>query len=96
MKTPTGTIKVRLTACNMGSECDEADFDAWASWVIDHIDDAIGFEVHEVEQARFGDAGADRVSGAMEEQSARIRDWLSNEGWGAFCADADAWPTRAA
>ena len=84
-------ISVVLSAANMG-DVTEADFDAWASWVTGHIDEGVGFEVAEVGQMRFGDAGPDVVWGATCEQRAVIQDWLSHEGWAAFCADASAWP----
>jgi hypothetical protein len=87
-------IKIILSAANMGSLADEADFDAWASYVCDNVDEACGVFVAEVDQQRFGDAGPDRVTGATEEQRATILGWLAHEGWEAFCADSTAWPTH--
>lgn len=89
-------IKITLSAANMGNMADEADFDAWASYVCDHVDEACGVFVTEVDQFRFGDGGRDTVTGATDDEEARILSWLSHDGWEAFCADAGAWPVRAA
>lgn len=85
-------ISITLSAANLGTEATVADFDAWHSYVCEHIDAAVGFEVHEVEQAAFESGDADHVSGATDEQREAVRAWLSNEGWEAFCADVSAWP----
>lgn len=87
-------IKIILSAANMGNLADEADFDAWAAFVCEHVDEACGVFVADVDQLRFGDAGPDRVTGATEEQTETILSWLAHDGWDAFCADASAWPTR--
>lgn len=86
-------ITVQLSAANMG-DVTEDDFDAWTAYVCNHIDAGVGFEVYDVSQLRFDNAGPDIVSGATEEQRAAIREWLSHEGWDAFCADTSAWPRR--
>lgn len=82
-------IQVILTAYNMGADATEADFDAWASFVAAHIDEAVGCEVASIDQAPFRGAPArDGVSGATDEQECAIRRWLSHEGWEIFCAQA--------
>ena len=79
-------ISVTLTSANMG-DVDECDFDAWASFVCDSIDDAVGFEVAAVDMHAFGRGpGRDTVSGASEEQEAAIREYLSVTGWDAWCS----------
>ena len=89
-------IEITLTAQNMGPDHSEADFDAWTSYVCEHIDDAVGFEVHEVAQFSFdGGPATDRVDGASVDQVEAIRNYLAHEGWDAFCADASAWPKAA-
>ncbi len=87
-------IKITLSSAAMG-DVSEADFDAWAAWVADHIDEATGIQVGEVDQFRFGDADEDQITGATEEQRATLRTWLSVDGWAAFCADDSAWPKAA-
>jgi hypothetical protein len=79
------TIKIILSSANMG-DVDEVDFDCWASFVCDSIDEALGIEVRSVEQFRFGE-GADIISGATDEQEEEIRRWLGHEGWDAFCGE---------
>lgn len=86
-------ITVILSSANLGDVA-EGDFDAWASWVARHIDEAVGFEVAAVEQRRFGEAGEDLVRGGDPEQREAILDWLAHEGWDQFCADFAAWPPR--
>lgn len=85
-------ISITLTACNMG-DVTEADFDAWHRYVCDHIDEALGFEVHEVDQHPFANGPAkNTISGATDEQEEAIREWLSHGGYEAFCATPEAWP----
>lgn len=78
-------IKVTLSSANMGDMTDERDFDLWARYVAETIDDATGLTV-EVDQARFGDAGEDVISGATEDERETLRTWLSVTGWEAFCS----------
>lgn len=88
------TIRIALSAANMDPNATEADFDAWATYICDHIDEATGL-VCEVDQAAFTGRGAeaeDRIEGATDEQREAIRGWLSVTGWEAFCADAGARP----
>lgn len=85
-------ITITLTAYNMGNVT-EADFDAWARYVDEHVSEACGVEVLVVDQFAFGASEErDVVTGATDEQEERILDWLAHEGWGAFCADTSAWP----
>lgn len=87
-------IKIILSSANMGNDADEADFDAWASYVCDNIDEACGVDVAEVDQYRFGDGGEDAVSGGTDDEHERVRHWLARDGWEAFCATPAAWPQR--
>lgn len=84
------TISITLSAANMGPNADEAEFDAWASYVNEHIDEALDI-TSEVDQFAFTGRGAeneDRVSGGSEEQRDAVREWLSHAGWDAFCSRA--------
>jgi len=93
-----GKIDIILTAYNMGAECDEADFDAWAEYVANEIAEALGIEWHriEIEQHDYKNGPAqDTVTGGTDGEREKIREWLSHEGWEAFCAAAEAWPARA-
>lgn len=93
-------ISIVLTAYNMGSEATEADFDAWAKYVGEHVEEACGIKLESLDQYPFHSAhtahDTDRVSGGGNEDNEAVRRWLANEGWEAFCADADAWPKREA
>lgn len=89
--TKTTPITVKLTAYNMGPATREDDFDAWHTFVCDHIDQALGFEVADVEQYAFtGGPSRDFVIGGTEEQREAIRSWLAHEGWDAFCSEHGA------
>lgn len=80
-------IKITLTAYNMGSETTEADFDAWAKYVAENIDESMGFEVESVDQFPFrGGPDKDAIEGGTGEQRVAIRDWLSVIGWEAWCS----------
>ena len=86
-----GKISVTLTAAHMGN-VDETDFDLWTKFVTENIDEALGFDVHDIEQGRFPcGAGADVITGATQEQRDAIRAWLDVDGWNAFCGEA--WET---
>lgn len=87
-------IKITLSSAAMG-DVNEADFDAWARYVAEHVDEGAGIEVAEVDQMRFGEAGEDGIIGATTEEREAIRTWLSVDGWAAFCADDSAWPQAA-
>jgi hypothetical protein len=88
------TIWITLSSANMGDNVDERDFDLWAKYVAETIDEAVGFEIHEVDQARFGEAGEDWITGATAEETEIIRRWLAVDGWEAFCSGA--WQAMAA
>lgn len=79
------TIQITLSSANMG-DVDEVDFDCWAGFVNEKIDDVAG-ETVTVDQFRFGASGEDRIEGATEEQAATIRAWISVTGWEAFCGE---------
>lgn len=75
----------------MGPEADEADFDAWTTYVCGHIDEATGLDVAvEIRGAR--DAQDDRIV-ADDEDRQTIDDALQSL-WEAFCADTTLWPSR--
>lgn len=83
-------INVTLTAYNMGSEATEADFDAWASYVAEHIDEALDLTV-EVDQHGFpGGPAEDTIQGATSDQRDEIRRYLAVDGWEAFCSSMAA------
>lgn len=87
------SIRVTLTAVNMGPLATEADYDAWAAFVEEHLEDAVGVGIGLVEQSPWRLAVKpfeDVVTGATEEQAAEIRQWLSGDGWNEFCADGAA------
>ena len=89
-------MKITLTSYSMG-DIDQADFDAWLRYVCEHVDEACGVLVAEVDQFRMG-TGHDRdvVEGGTEEERARVLEWLAHGGWDAFCADPAAWPAATA
>jgi hypothetical protein len=78
-------VAITLTASAMGGAT-EADFDRWAAWVAAHVDEACGVDAT-VHQHRFGGGpDEDTVRGADEDTVAAVRQWLSVEGWGQWCA----------
>lgn len=90
-------IEITLTAANMGAECDERDFDAWAEFVANEIAEALGIERHriKIDKHRFsGGPSSDTVTGGTDEERERIRAWLAVDGWDKFCATPEAWPKR--
>ena len=74
-----------LTAHGMGDRVPRTDFDAWVGYVCEHIAEHLDFEV-EVEAARFGEPGDDRVRAATDEHAEAVREALA-ELWDAWCAD---------
>lgn len=85
-------IKITLSAANMGPYATEADFDAWAAYVDEHIGEATGLAC-DVEQAGFTGRTAipaDEIDAPTNEQAETIERWLSHEGWGAWCASMSA------
>lgn len=78
-------IQIILSSANLGDMTDERDFDLWARYVAETIDAATGL-VCEIDQAAFGDAGADQIRGATDDERETLRRWLSVDGWEAFCA----------
>jgi hypothetical protein len=80
-------VKIVLTAYNMG-DVSEADFDAWASWVAAHVDEACGVDAS-VDQYPFrGGPSRDTVYSADEDARDAVRRWLATEGWDEFWANA--------
>ena len=86
------TIKITLSSANMG-DVDEADFDCWAGFVNDRIDDVAGATVV-VDQFQFGEADEDQIEGATAAQRDAIRSWLGVDGWNEFCGEE--WTSRRA
>jgi len=80
---------VKLSAYHTGFT-DEADFDAWISYVAAHLDEEVGFEV-DVEAFAFTGRGAggdeDEVSGATDDQGEAIHEALSHTLWDRGCGD---------
>lgn len=86
--TTQSNIRLVLSAATMGDDVDEVDFDLWTRFVCENIDQAVGFEVHEVEQAGFMTGGVDSIVGGTDEQRAAIKSWVAVTGWDAFCGEA--------
>lgn len=78
-------ICITLSAANLGPEADEAFFDSWNAYVVEHIDEHVGFRVDAVDQRRFGESGPDLIEGATDEQREALRDALSCSLWEKFC-----------
>lgn len=78
------TPKIILSSDGM-CDADEADYEAYTSYICKNIDAACGFEV-EVDSADFGRAVSDReaVQAEDEAQAATIREALSDL-WERFC-----------
>lgn len=87
------TAAVILTAYNMG-DVSEPDFDAWAGYVNDRIDERCGFSVA-IEQHAFANGLARDTVSAPPSRVDAIRDALERL-WDDFCADASAWPRAVA
>lgn len=85
-------ITVTLTAYNMGEAISgEADFDAWRTFVDEHIDEVCRFTVN-VDSHPFADGPAeDTITGASDAGESVIRDALETL-WERFCATPEAWP----
>jgi hypothetical protein len=87
---------VELGRDGMGDDADEADFEAWMTYVADKIDDATGMCVT-VSARRRGDVQTNAVSTQLdrddEPEIGRLERALESL-WEAFCADLSAWPTR--
>jgi len=85
---------LRLYSGAMG-DVSEADFDAWAAYVQEHLE-IDGLDIT-VERARFGEAGEDALSGDCTEDEAESAHEACAHGlWDAFCSDDSAWPSRSA
>jgi hypothetical protein len=75
----------------MGPEADEADFDAWTTYVCEHIDEATGLDVA-VEIRGERDVQDDHIV-ADDDDRESIENALVTL-WEAFCADTTLWPSR--
>lgn len=81
------TATIKLSSYNMGDVTEE-DFDAWAAYVAEHIDEMCGFDVR-VDQFRFGssdNSGDDLIEADAEEQRTTIEEavremWDRAEWW---------------
>lgn len=87
------TSTVILTAYNMGGVSDD-DFDTWASYVNDRLNERCGFSVT-IEQHPFTNGPARDTISAPPSRIDVIRDALDRL-WDDFCADASAWPRAVA
>lgn len=83
-------IEITLTAYNMGAVT-EGDFDAWAAFVAENIDAAVGLEVAAVSQSPFA-SGPDHdvITGGTAQDREYVRTWLSVDGWARFCSGVPA------
>lgn len=92
------TIEITLSAANMG-ESSEADFDSWAAFVAaniaDNIDTDSDFEISQFAFSGRGSEPEDLIEGATDEEHESIQDWLSHEGWDAFCGQDASQPSDA-
>ncbi len=85
-------VVVMLTAANMG-DVDKCDFDAWAEFVDEKIDDECGFAVR-VEKFRFNSGEPrDSLHCGTSEQYGTVRTALANL-WDEFCGFE--WESRVA
>jgi hypothetical protein len=78
-------VSITLSSTNMG-DVSESDFDNWANWVSDHVDDACDVNA-QVDQFHFGDASPDLIEGATDDIRDTIRLWLSTDAWNEWCAE---------
>lgn len=89
-------IKITLSAASMGPNATEADFDAWATYVAEHIEHVVDSTESvrvDVDQTAFSGPNAepeDLVDGATDEQRETIRRYLSTDRWEVFCSETSA------
>lgn len=77
----------------MGADATEADFDAWVSFVCDHIDDACGFEV-DVDYRHRREVQSDVIVRAGDDETIRVI-WEAKQAlWDRWCAGERADATR--
>lgn len=81
-------ITIKLNSAGLGdcSLVDEAYFDKYANWVAEHISEATGVDVAEIDQFALGDESEIEIRGATDEEEDAIIDWLSRRAFDAFCA----------
>lgn len=79
------TITLHLTSDGMGNEATEADYDAFVAFVCRHIDEAAGQEV-DVDAARWGSPGNDRVTGVDRDVAAKINE-AAQDLWNRWCSE---------
>jgi hypothetical protein len=79
-------VDIKLTAYNMGDESTESMFDTWAIWVAENVDDACGVRASVDQFAFRGGPADDYVASNSDEAAENVREWLSGEGWQAWCA----------
>jgi hypothetical protein len=80
------TAEVTLSSASLGDSATEDDFDAWVSFVGEHIDEATGLVVS-VDAKRFGDAGDDDVMATLESNVTLIKEQL-RELWDRWCSES--------
>jgi hypothetical protein len=76
---------VTLYADGMGEDATEDGFDAFLSYVCEHIDEATGLDVA-VEAERYGTAGATRVRAGSADDEQTVRDAVEAL-WGRWCSE---------
>lgn len=85
-------VTVVLGRDGMGPESDEADYDAWVSYVADRIDKRSGLDVT-VEESNPRDVQIDQYSSDVDGNDEIVAEAISAL-WEEFCADTSAWPAR--
>jgi len=77
---------VTLTAYNMGGDATESDFDSFAAYVAEHIDERTGLDVT-VDQFRFEGSGVakDRIEAASDDDRETIQGALRGL-WDDWCS----------
>jgi hypothetical protein len=84
-------VVLRLYSYHMG-DVSEADFAAWARYVESHLE-IEGLDIL-VDQAPFGAAGEDALSGdCTDDEREAVLEETRHGLWDAFCSDDDAWPS---
>ena len=92
VKVQPSTATLILGRDGMGSEADEADFEAWVDYVTKRIDERSGLDVTiEIRGAR--DVQDDKISADSDEDEHSLNN-AKQVLWGDFCADTSAWPFR--
>ena len=87
-------VTIVLGRDGMGSEADEADFDAWVAYVERRIPELTSVDVT-VEERGSRDVQEDAIRVDDTIDASDVRSVLTRL-WEDFCGDDSAWPARAA